>query len=371
MLSSYAGLRSSTRSIAGGRSVLGITHHAVPAASLTISKTSQLSQLSKMTVLSIDTGDLAILRSWAGTGLITDATTNPLFVSQAAARGNEPEYGALLEAAVKAAKNESGKGHPSPDAVNLAIDHLSVNLGKTILSIVKGYVSTEVDIRLSYDAEASEIRARRIISLYESAGINRSRILIKLAGTWEGIQCARSLEQDGIKTNITLVFGVVQAVAAAQAGCTLISPFPGRVLEWTKADNPKGPQTFAPAEDPGVVATRRMFNYFRRFNHPTICMPASWRSSTGAEPLDEIRALAGTDRMTIPPPLLEALAASEKPLPQELSVDRGRDSSDPEFNGEALTESTFKWKWQAMGLRTISWQPGSGPLQGIPRGSFR
>lgn len=315
-----------------------------PFSPATVTKTCQLDQLSKITVLSIDTGDLSILRQWASTGLITDATTNPLFVSQAAARGNEPEYAALLDAAVAAARKESGGGIPSADAVNLAIDHLSVNLGKKILDIVKGYVSTEVDIRLSFDAKASEVRARRIIALYESAGITRDRVLIKLAGTWEGIKCAEVLEKEGIKTNITLVFGVMQAVAAAQAGCTLISPFPGRVLEWTKAENPKGPQSFQPAEDPGVVATRRMFSYFRRFGHPTICMPASWRSSTGSEPLDEIRALAGTDRMTIPPPLLEALAASEAPLPRMLSPEQGRSSTDPEYNGETLTEEMFRWK---------------------------
>jgi transaldolase len=323
---------------------LVIRSAAVRAPSVSITKTSQLAQLAKMTVLSIDTGDLSILRQWASTGLITDATTNPLFVSQAAARGNEPEYAALLDAAVSAAKKESGVGKPNADAINLAIDHLSVNLGKKILEVVSGYVSTEVDIRLSYDAKASEIRARRIISLYETAGIPRDRVLIKLAGTWEGIKCAEVLEKEGIRTNITLVFGVMQAVAAAQAGCTLISPFPGRVLEWVKADQPKGPQSFAPAEDPGVIATRRMFNYFRRFQHNTICMPASWRSSTGNEPLDEIRALSGTDRMTIPPPLLEALAASEAPLLRELSPEQGKQSVDPEFKGDWLTEEAFRWK---------------------------
>jgi transaldolase len=317
---------------------------AVQAPAASITKTSQLAQLAKMTVLSIDTGDLSILRKWASTGLITDATTNPLFVSQAAARGNEPEYAALLDAAVSAAKTESGGGKPNADAINLAIDHLSVNLGKKILEIVSGYVSTEVDIRLSYDAKASEIRARRIISLYETAGIPRDRVLIKLAGTWEGIKCAEVLENEGIRTNITLVFGVMQAVAAAQAGCTLISPFPGRVLEWIKADQPNGPQSFSPAEDPGVIATRRMFNYFRHYQHNTICMPASWRSSTGSEPLDEIRALSGTDRMTIPPPLLEALAASEAPLPRELSTEKGMQSVDPEFKGDRLTEEAFRWK---------------------------
>lgn len=223
------------------------THSSITLAS---ASQSQLSQLSKQTVLSIDTGDLSILRKWQETGVITDATTNPLFISQAAARGTEPEYAALLDEAVASAKKEYGAGKPSADAVNLAIDHLSVNLGKKILDIVTGYVSTEVDIRLSFDVSASEVRARRIIALYESAGISRNRVLIKLAGTWEGIKCAEKLEKDGIRTNITLVFGVMQAVAASQANCTLISPFPGRVLEWVKTDNPKGPQSFPPSEDP-------------------------------------------------------------------------------------------------------------------------
>ncbi|GBF89350.1 transaldolase [Raphidocelis subcapitata] len=324
---------------------------------------SQLEQLTKMgTVLSIDTGDLATIEAWARTGLITDATTNPLFVSQAAARGGEPEYAALLDAAVAAARagfaapaggagaaaalpppvapHRAAAGRGASDAsVDLAIDHLSVNLGKRILGMVPGYVSTEVDIRLSFDAAASEARARRIIALYEAAGVPRGRVLIKLAGTWEGVRAAEGLERDGIKTNITLVFGFCQAVAAAQANATLISPFPGRVLEWTKANG--GAQTFAPEDDPGVVACRRMYAYFRRHGHDTICMPASWRSSTGADPLDEIRALAGTDRMTIPPPLLEALAADAAPLPRALEPAAA--AAGCADAGGPLREGAFRW----------------------------
>mmetsp|Transcript_24560 Transcript_24560/g.53668 ORF Transcript_24560/g.53668 Transcript_24560/m.53668 type:complete len:401 (+) Transcript_24560:145-1347(+) len=334
-------------SVAARRHVRATATASAPAASLTVSKTSQLAQLAGMTVLSIDTGDLDIIRRFASTGLITDATTNPLFVSQAAARGNEPEYAALVDEAVAAARaslpaSETSGAKPSADAVSLAIDHLSVNLGKKILAHVPGYVSTEVDIRLSFDAAASEARARRIISLYEAAGVSRTRVLIKLAGTWEGIRCAEALERDGIKTNITLVFGVCQAVAAAQAKATLISPFPGRVLEWVKADNPKGPQSFTPAEDPGVVATRAMYAYFRKFGHATICMPASWRSSTGTDMLDEIRALAGVDRMTIPPPLLEQLAACEQPLPRALTPAAA--AADCKDDGAVLPEGAFRWQ---------------------------
>lgn len=332
----------------GPISVRAATAAAAAPSPLVVSKNSQLRMLSEMTVLSIDTGDLSVIGRFAQTGVITDATTNPLFVSQTAARGKEPEYAALVDEAVTAAKASlhQKSGSPSPEAVNLAIDHLSVNLGRKILDLVKGYVSTEVDIRLSFDAAASEERARRIIQLYEASGVKRDRVLIKLAGTWEGIRCAQALEKDGIRTNITLVFGVCQAVAAAQAKCTLISPFPGRVLEWVKADTPSGPQSFDPSDDPGVIACRRMYNYFRRNGHATICMPASWRSSTGSEPLDEIRALAGTDRMTIPPPLLEALAASEAPLPRQLSVNEATSGpEDPEYpDGKALGEADFRWK---------------------------
>lgn len=291
---------------------------------------------------------------------------------------------------MEAACAEAGAGKPSSEAIGLAIDHLSVNLGRKILGIVPGYVSTEVDIRLSFDAMASEARARRIIALYEAAGVPRSRVLIKLAGTWEGIRCAEALEKDGIRTNITLVFGVCQGVAAAQAGCTLISPFPGRVLEWTKfdPDGPKGPQVFKPSEDPGVVACAAMYAYFRKHGHDTICMPASWRSSTGEDMLDEIRALAGTDRMTIPPPLLEQLAACEDPLPRVLEPSAAAASCAE--NGALLCESAFRclaagpdtpfmyprrWpllraqsmpvlaggRWPVTARQTTSWRLGSAP----------
>eukprot|EP00873_Tetraselmis_striata_P018641 jgi/Tetstr1/438905/TSEL_027413.t1 len=329
-----------------GLHIRAATASTSPAAPLTVSDTSQLAQLARMTVLSIDTGDLGIIKRFADTNLITDATTNPLFISQTAARGDEPEYAALVDEAVAAAAKAMGRqaGAPSAEAVNLAIDHLSVNLGRKILDIVPGYVSTEVDIRLSFDAVASEARARGIIDLYEAVGVGRERVLIKLAGTWEGIRCAEALEKDGIRCNITLVFGQCQAVAAAQADAHLISPFPGRVLEWSKfdPDGPKGGPVYAPSEDPGVQACAAMYAYFRRHGHATICMPASWRSSTGDDPLDEIRALAGTDRMTIPPPLLEALAADESPLPRVLEPEAAAGTCADD--GAHLDEATFRWQ---------------------------
>merc|ERR1719238_733142 len=248
-----------------------------------------------MTTLSIDTGDLDVLESFAKTGLITDATTNPLFVSQAGLSGDE-RYIAFVDAAISYAKaNAEGT-----DAVlELAMDRLAVELGLEIVKLIPGYVSTEVDIRASFDTAESLRRARRIIAMYEAAGVPRSRVLIKLAGTWEGIQ----------------------AVAAAQAGARLISPFPGRIKDWHAANG--GEETYEPEADPGVVEVARMYRYYKKYGHGnTICMPASWRPSRGtADPafaVDEIVALAGVDRMTIPPNLLTQLASTEAPLPRLL-----------------------------------------------------
>ena len=176
-----------------------------------------------------------------------------------------------------------------------------------------------MDPRLSFSLEESLDRARRIIAMYEKEGVPRSRVLIKLAATWEGIRCAEILEKEGITCNLTLVFGILQAAAAAQAGARLISPFTGRILDWHKADKKK--DVWEPEEDAGVVECTRMHQYYKTYGHDTICMPASWRPSRGAGPnfeLDEIRALAGADRMTVPPNLLEALAKSTEPLPRKL-----------------------------------------------------
>ena len=303
----------------------------------------QLEQMATMTTLSIDTGDLDIIEAYGKAGLITDATTNPLFVSQAGLSGDK-RYVAFVDSAMAYARaNAEG-----PEAqLELSMDRLAVELGLEIVKLVPGYVSTEVDIRASFDTEESLRRARRIIAMYEAAGVDRSRILIKLAGTWEGIAAARILEKEGITCNITLIFGFIQApalhmhsictayalhphtaayhatattlqaVAAAQAGARLISPFPGRIKDWHAANG--GEATYEPSEDPGVVCVSRMHSYYKKYGHEkTICMPASWRPSRGtADPtfaIDEIVALAGVDRMTIGPPLLELLAASTEPL---------------------------------------------------------
>ena len=255
-----------------------------------------------MTVLSIDSGDLKVIEEYAGTGYITDATTNPLFVSQAGMSG-DPVYAAMVDDAVeyamrRAESGNTGAGDEEAAIVALAADRLAVNLGKAISEIVPGYISTEVDPRLSFDAEASVDRALRIIDMYQELGVGKDRVLIKLAATWEGIQAAHVLEtRHGIRCNLTLVFSVVQAVACAQYGVHLVSPFPGRILDWYK-DKLNRDRVEDPAMDEGVIACREMHNYYKRHRHSTICMPASWRPSRGPGfELDEIRALAGADRM--------------------------------------------------------------------------
>jgi len=312
-------------------------------------RTSALESLADITTLSIDSGDIDTVARYAKTGLITDATTNPLFVSQAGANG-DARYEALVQEAVTYAKRktcaEDGCDVPE-ETLNLAIDRLAVNLGKELVSLVPGRVSTEVDIRLSYDTDKSVERARSIIAMYEEAGISKDRILIKLAGTWEGIQAAKVLEKEGIQCNITLVFSFLQAAAAAQAGAYLISPFPGRILDWHKKQS--GKEGYAPEADPGVLAVKRMYAYFRKYGYDTICMPASWRPSRGAavegSDVDEILALAGVDEMTIPEPLLNSLCALSPDVVKR-NCDPTTDAAacnDPDFR---LTEESFAQYWE-------------------------
>lgn len=302
-----------------------------------------------MTVLSIDTGDLSIIKDFAETGLITDATTNPLFVSKAGLSG-DPTYIAFVDKAVEYAKAHAAGG--DDDVVALAMDKLAVNLGVEISKLVPGYVSTEVDPRLSFDKEETLRRARRIIALYEEAGVPRSRVLIKLAATWEGIAAMAELEKEGITCNITLVFGFVQAVASAQYGARLISPFTGRILDYHKREQKQ--DIWEPAEDPGVVAVRRMYDYFRKYGHKTICMPASWRPSRGkGYDLDEIEALAGVDRMTIPPGLLEQLAEGSGTLPRQMDAkSAAAECADSEVCGGKMTEAQFRLLMNADGCAT-------------------
>lgn len=304
-----------------------------------------------MTVLSIDSGDLEVIRRFAQTNCITDATTNPLFVAQAGLstttnddgtnnNNNNNMYSSMVATAVMEEKT-----------VDAAMDRLAVELGTAIAKIVPGYVSTEVDPRLSFDTAASVSRALRIINMYEQNGIPQHRILIKLAATWEGIQAAHILETKyNIRCNLTLVFSVTQAIACAQHSVHLISPFPGRILDWYKQKLQR-PVVTDPALDEGVIACREMYRHYKTYGYPTICMPASWRPSRGNTnnggeyELDEIRALAGTDRMTIPPNLLERLQNCFDPLPRVLSpdiimttpfLDRSQDV--------VLDEATFRYR---------------------------
>ena len=313
----------------------------------TISPSSQLAQLAEMTTLSIDTGDLSVIEDWASTGLITDATTNPLFVSQAGLSG-DARYVAFVQRAIAYAKRNAPADQS--EVLELASDRLAVELGLEIVKLVPGYVSTEVDIRASFDTAESVRRARRIIQMYEADGVPRSRVLVKLAATWEGIQAAAILEKEGITCNLTLVFGFAQAVAAAQAGARLISPFPGRIKDWYSANG--GAPTYEPRDDPGVVCVARMHAYYKKFGHETICMPASWRPSRGtsdpAFAIDEVVALAGVDRMTMPPALLTLLAAADEPLPRLLEpASAAAACDDDELGGGALTESEFRFMLNA------------------------
>ncbi|KAI0343831.1 transaldolase [Trametopsis cervina] len=243
-----------------------------------------------------------------------DATTNPSLILQAA---NKPAYQRLINAAVEYGKS---KGGDLDTQVGAAIDRLLVEFGKEILAIIPGRVSTEVDARLSFDKEGTKAKAKELIALYESVGIKKDRILIKIASTWEGIQAARELERDdGIHCNLTLLFGFGQAVACAEAGVTLISPFVGRILDWYKKNKP-GPD-YADEKDPGVQSVQKIFNYYKQHGYKTIVMGASFRN------IGEIKALAGVDFLTISPSLLEELKNDTSPVPKKLDAQAAISSS--------------------------------------------
>ncbi|KAJ4467229.1 hypothetical protein J3R30DRAFT_2069809 [Lentinula aciculospora] len=235
-----------------------------------------------------------------------DATTNPSLILAAA---NKPGYARLIDAAISYAKSKSDNLDVQ---VNAAMDRLLIEFGKEILAIIPGRVSTEVDARLSFDKEATKAKAKELIALYESVGIKKERILIKIASTWEGIQAARELERDdGIHCNLTLLFGFGQAVACAEAGVTLISPFVGRILDWYKKSTGK---TYEGDEDPGVQSVKKIFIYYKQHGYKTIVMGASFRN------VGEIKALAGVDFLTISPSLLEELKKSNDQVPKKLDA---------------------------------------------------
>jgi transaldolase len=252
------------------------------------------------TVVVSDSGDFETIDVYKP----QDATTNPSLILAAA---NKAGYAKLIDNAVKYGKD---KGGSLEDKVSAANDRLLVEFGSEILKIIPGRVSTEVDARLSFDKAATKAKAKELIALYDSVGVKKDRILIKIASTWEGIQAARELERDdGIHCNLTLLFGFGQAVACAEAGVTLISPFVGRILDWYKKSTGK---TYEGDEDPGVQSVKKIFNYYKQHGYKTIVMGASFRN------IGEIKALAGVDFLTIAPALLEELKSSTDPVPKKL-----------------------------------------------------
>src|ERR1700691_124924 len=261
-----------------------------------------LEQLRQYTVVVADTGDIEAMEQFRP----QDATTNPSLITAAA---QLPQYQPIVDDVLKDARNELGEGATDKDVANLAFKRLAIAFGKKILAIVPGRVSTEVDARLSYDTHATIEQAREIIGQYDAAGVKREHVLIKIASTWEGIRAAEVLEREGIHCNLTLLFGMHQAVAAAEAGATLISPFVGRILDWYKKDTGKDYQG---ADDPGVQSVTKIYNYFKKFGYKTVVMGASFRN------IGEIRELAGCDLLTIAPKLLEELQDTQGDLPRKL-----------------------------------------------------
>lgn len=286
--------------------------------------TSQLEQLKKVTTVVCDSGDFATIAKYKP----EDATTNPSLILAASKKA---EYAPLVDAAIAYGKEH---GSDLDSQVDAALDRLLVEFGKEILKIVPGKVSTEVDARFSFDKKASVEKALHIIDLYKSIGIDKSRILIKIASTWEGIQAARELQsQHGINTNLTLMFSLEQAIAAAEAGAFLISPFVGRILDWYKASTGK---TYDAASDPGVKSVQQIYNYYKKYNYDTIVMGASFRNK------GEITELAGCDYLTIAPSLLEELYNSNDDLPQKLDASAAK-SLDIERKSYIDNEAEFRF----------------------------
>jgi transaldolase len=267
-----------------------------------------LEQLRNYTTVVADTGDIEAMEKFRP----QDATTNPSLITAAA---QMPQYQPIVDSVLKDARNELGEGATDEAVANLAFQRLAIAFGKKILAIVPGRVSTEVDARLSYDTEATIAQAHKIIAEYDHAGIGRERILIKIASTWEGIRAAEVLDKEGIHCNLTLLFGLHQAVAAAEAGATLVSPFVGRILDWYKKDTGKDYQG---ADDPGVQSVTKVYNYYKKFGYKTQVMGASFRN------IGEIKELAGCDLLTISPQLLAELEATEGDLPRKLDPEAAK-----------------------------------------------
>lgn len=291
---------------------------------MSVQTNNKLEALKAMTTVVADTGDIEAIKKFSP----IDATTNPSLILKAA---NLPGYQHLIEDAIDWALQIKGQETDSQATLENVGDKLAVNIGCEILTSIPGLISTEVDARLSFDTAATVAKARKIIRLYQDAGVSPDRILIKIASAWEGIQAAKILEAEGIHCNLTLLFHFAQAQACAEAGATLISPFVGRILDWYKANTDV--QEYAPNEDPGVISVTDIYNFYKSHGFKTVVMGASFRN-TG-----EIEALAGCDRLTISPDLLAELEADSRPLAQALfPAESISDAPEP------LTEAQFRWQ---------------------------
>lgn len=306
----------------------------------------QLDQLKQFTIVVADTGDFESIREFSP----QDATTNPTLIYKAVA---QPEYAGLLDQAIaerRAAKRAEMETAgevllvPREELIRDIIDDLLTVFGEKILKIVPGRVSTEVDARLSFDTPATIEKARKLIGLYAKRGVPRERILIKIASTWEGIRAAEVLQKEGINCNLTLLFSLPQAIACAEAGVRLISPFVGRIYDWYKA---KSKQEYHGADDPGVQSVRTVYNYFKKFGYETQVMGASFRNTS------QITELAGCDLLTISPELLAELKASDAPVTRKLSVEEAKASDAKKI---PLDEKTFRWllNEDAMGTEKLA-----------------
>ena len=283
---------------------------------------SQLESLKKFSSVVADTGDIDSIQKFSP----DDCTTNPSLIFKAV---QSNKYKKLFDEVL--ANSNSRKFNHLNDQVNYIADQLAIAFGIELTKIVPGYVSTEVDSDLSFNTEATVEKAKQIINSYEQSGVPRNRILIKIAGTWEGIQAVKKLEAEGISCNCTLIFSLTQAVACAEAGAFLISPFVGRILDWFKANSSKDYDT---TNDPGVESVEKIYNYFKKYNYNTIVMAASFRNK------EEIINLAGCDKLTISPTLLEELNKSEGDLDQKLSQNQ---SSQIDIDRINVNESSFRW----------------------------
>ena len=283
---------------------------------------SQLESLKKFSSVVADTGDIDSIQKFSP----DDCTTNPSLIFKAV---QSNKYKKLFDEVL--ANSKSRKFNQLNDQVDYIADQLAIAFGIELTKIVPGYVSTEVDSDLSFNTEATVEKAKQIINSYEQSGVPRNRILIKIAGTWEGIQAVKKLEAEGISCNCTLIFSLTQAVACAEAGAFLISPFVGRILDWFKANSSKD---FDATNDPGVESVEKIYNYFKKYNYNTIVMAASFRNK------EEIINLAGCDKLTISPSLLEELNKSEGDLDQKLSQNQ---SSQIDIDRINVNESSFRW----------------------------